>query len=520
MSTASTPAWVAEWRGAVAEPMTPTTGAAVASSRFRAWGALLLAPVLLLVVARQFFALTDPDYWWHVRTGQYIYETGAVPHADFYSFTAAGQPWIAHEWLTEFLFYVVQQHAGYLGNVLLFGLVSAGTILAVYAACRLRGVSEPGSTFLVLVSFAMAMGSVNVRPQTLTMLLLATTALVLTAYRQGRRRLVWLLPPLLALWVNLHGGYLIGLGLIWLTCGGEIITGICRRPTVPLRPLLLASGLSTLVVLVNPNGPDALRYSLAYAAGGDNGWLGYITEWQRPSATDPATMAFVAAVLLAVGLAAARRLPGPVEALWLLVFGALGFQAVRHLALFAVIAPPILGAGLRLWLPPFHRPFATWRHPARLSLTWALVVLGCSLLLLLRMSAAGARAQTGWEPGADGYPAGAVSYLRGHPAAGARVFGDYAWGGYLIYSLYPEHAVFIDGRIDVYGSRIGQRYAAVADAAPGWRQVLDDEGVDVVVAKRGSQLARALADDPAWRESYVGDVEQVFQRAAAEPAAA
>jgi len=520
MRSASTLARAADWRGVVGQPMVGATGAVVSSSRSHPWAALLLGPALLLVFARQIFALTDPDYWWHVRTGQYIYETGAIPHADFYSFTAAGQPWIAHEWLAELLFYVVQHHAGYLGDVLLFGLVSAGTMLAVYAACRLRGVSEPGSTFLVLASFAMAMSSVNVRPQTLTLLLLATTALVLSAYRLGRRRLAWLLPPLLVLWVNLHGGYLIGLGLIWLTCGGEIIAKIGRRPTVPIRPLLLVGGLSTLAVLVNPNGSDALRYSLEYAAGGDNGWLGYIAEWQRPSATEPATMVFVAAVLLAVGLAAARRLPGPVEALWLLVFGALGFQAVRHLALYAVIAPPVLGAGLRPWLPPLRRPFATWRHPARLSSTWALAVLGCSLLLFLRMSAAGAHAQTGWEPGADGYPAGAVAYLRGHPAEGARVFGDYAWGGYLIYSLYPERAVFIDGRIDVYGSRIGQRYAAVADVAPGWRQILDDEGVDIVVAKRGSRLTRALADDPAWRESYVGDVDQVFQRAAPDPAAA
>src|SRR5581483_9952317 len=108
MRSASTLARAADWRGVVGQPMVGATGAVVSSSRSHPWAALLLGPALLLVFARQIFALTDPDYWWHVRTGQYIYETGAIPHADFYSFTAAGQPWIAHEWLAELLFYVVQ----------------------------------------------------------------------------------------------------------------------------------------------------------------------------------------------------------------------------------------------------------------------------------------------------------------------------------------------------------------------------------------------------------------------------
>jgi hypothetical protein len=104
---------------------------------------LLLAPMLLFIFASYCLLATvvqtGPDYWLHVRTGQYIAESGAVPRADLYSYTIAGQPWVAHEWLTELLLYFVQQRFGYVGNVLLFGLIGTLTALAVYATCRLLG---------------------------------------------------------------------------------------------------------------------------------------------------------------------------------------------------------------------------------------------------------------------------------------------------------------------------------------------------------------------------------------------
>src|SRR4051794_21215200 len=88
----------------------------LSSSRVQA-GLLILAPMLLLLFARYFVSPTDPDYWWHVRTGQYIVETGTLPRADIYSYTVPGRPWVTHEWLTEILLYVVQQRLGYVGNV-------------------------------------------------------------------------------------------------------------------------------------------------------------------------------------------------------------------------------------------------------------------------------------------------------------------------------------------------------------------------------------------------------------------
>ncbi|MBI4491277.1 MAG: hypothetical protein HY690_00585 [Chloroflexi bacterium] len=472
--------------------------------------ALLVAPLLFLIFFGHFFANTDPDYWWHVRTGQYIYETGTVPRADIYSYTIVGQPWVAHEWLAELLFYLVQRNLGYVGNVALFGLLAALTWLAVYATCRRRGVGEVGALVLTLWSFGLAMGSANVRPQALTTLLLALSALLLTRYKQGHSRALWLFPPMFALWVNLHGGYVIGLALLGLAILGEGLTLAGRQPAAPLRPLLLTAALSIVTTLLNPHGLEALLYPLSYVGTG-NGFLRNIAEWQPPDFRDPSLLPLAASLLLAMTLGLGRRPLGFTETAWALGFSLLALQAARHAALYAVVVLPLLGARLATEVPAFRRSLASWRRPGLVTLIWPLVVAGACLSIAARAAGDGAGPQLGREPGAATYPSGAVAYLRTHDPGG-NLFNEYGWGGYLVYHLYPQRRVFVDGRTDAYGKEFLNRYGALVQLAPGWRQVLDRYDVRLVLVKKESSLAVALQDDPAWEEVHAGQVERLFAR--------
>jgi hypothetical protein len=119
--------------------------------------------------------------------------------------------------------------------------------------------------------------------------------------------------------------------------------------------------------------------------------------------------------------------------------------------------------------------------------------------------------QFGREPGAATYPAGAVEYLRSYNLRG-NLFNAYDWGGYLIYRLYPERPVFIDGRADVYRDGHVKRYMEVALLRPGWRRVLDEHDVQLVLMQKQSPLAVALADDAEWQQLYEGQVERLFVR--------
>jgi len=186
----------------------------------------------------------------------------------------------------------------------------------------------------------------------------------------------------------------------------------------------------------------------------------------------------------------------------------MALQSVRHVALYGVVATPLLAARLQETFPLLRGTLATWHRPKLLVVIWPLVA-----ILLLRLAFVGGgweHAQVGREPNATTYPSGAVEHLRTHDLPG-NLFASYHWGGYLIYELYPERSVFIDGRTDVYAELVG-RYYEVVTLRRTWREVLDQYEVRLVLIEKEGPLAVVLADDPSWQLAFAGDVEQLFVR--------
>jgi hypothetical protein len=451
---------------------------------------------------------TDNDAWWHLRTGQLIAETGVVPQADPFSHTRFGQPWVAHEWLSALIMYLVQRQIGYVGVAMLFGVISAAAWLVVYATMRQRGVGEVLALILVLWGVQLDMPDMGVKPRQLTLLLAAIFVWLLTRYRGGARRALWPLPALMAVWVNLHAGYLIGLVLLGLTIVGEGLARALRRPAAPLRPLLVVAGLSAVATLLGPHGLDVLFYPFTYTRPG-NAALQYIQEWQSPNFRRPDNLLFAASLLLAALLGVRRRPLGPTDALSFLCLALMALVSVRHISLYAVVVMPLVGARIQAELPALGRPLATWRSRRLLLVSWLLVALA-GVQLVGTMQQRGFL-QIGREPAAASYPAGGANYLREHSVAG-RLYNDYAWGGYLIYTLAPRDRVFIDGRTDLYDGRVIDDYIRIGELRPGWRALLGRYDVGTVLVRKDSSLASALGGDPPWQEVYAGPIERIFVR--------
>jgi hypothetical protein len=490
---------------------------------------LATAPILALIGWSFFFAQTDPDYWWHARTGQYILETGRLPQTDIYSFAAANTRWIAHEWLTEVILYATGHWLGYAANAALFGALGIAIALIVRATCRRRGCGAGEATLLMLWGFAMLLPLANVRPQMITVLALALCAFILTLYRQGNRRALLGLPPLFALWVNLHGGYVIGLvllgltllgeGLEWWTAGG----GSARQALRAMRPLFLVSVLAGLATALTPHGLEAIRYPLSYFTT-NNASLRYVAEWQSPDFHQAMFLPFAAALVLALLLGIWQRPLGPTEALWVCCFAYLGLQSSRHIPLFAVVAVPLLGSRLHATLATWRWPraLARWREPGRrMLLAFGVILPLIAILTPLTTPSLRQQLQLGSAPNAQGYPHGAVDYLLAHAADAAlqgHLFNEYRWAGYLIYRLYPARQVFISAQgTDPYGDQLFAAYRRASRLEPGWRTALDDWQIDLVLVDKDGPLATALRDDPGWRELYAGDVERLFARRAGAP---
>ncbi|MGA2285973.1 MAG: hypothetical protein ABSG55_06865 [Dehalococcoidia bacterium] len=445
----------------------------------------------------------DPDFWWHLRTGKLILESG-IPRHDPFSWTAAGKAWVTHEWLSEVIIYAVESTFGYLGNVLLFGTVVSGAMLVAYALGRRLGAGTKPLVLLMFPAVLVMVRFVAVRPQEFTWLLFAVFVYVLQRREEGDAMPLWVLPPLMALWVNLHLGFVYGLMAVAVWTLVQVARWL-RSRGVGLRTPLLVAGGCLLATLFNPNGPAILIYPLHYLQGGSERSL--ILEWQRPDLTSvvniPITLTLV---LLAVSLPWQRR--RPFLAILSLAAVALGVQAARNLPFAVLLLLPVAGSAAADHWRAASRAWdsgMTFRTLPGVALTGGLAV------CLLAIAPSFGASLSGFRPSNDGYPSGGVSFIESN-YSGARLFNDYGWGGYVIDRLYPNTPVFIDGREEFYGSKIFGDYIHVLRVDDGWDDLLSQYGVEVALIERDSKLAKAMRDAGDWQEEFSGPVESVFIR--------
>jgi hypothetical protein len=253
--------------------------------------------------------LTDPDVWWHLRTGQLTLQNHSVFHTDPYSFTRFGQPWINHEWLSDVLLFGIYRLAGFGGLIVAFAAVVAAALFLVF----LRSPGRPYIAAIMTLWGALASASTwGVRPQMFS-LLLASVFLLLLDASERRPRLLWWTAPLMLLWVNLHAGFPIGLAFIALFLIGEgLEAATSPEPRQKLlsrfRQLAAAFVLCGALVAVNPNGVRLYWYP--FQTLGSESMHRFIQEWFSPDFHDLTYLPLLLMLLaLIAGLAASRRCP-------------------------------------------------------------------------------------------------------------------------------------------------------------------------------------------------------------------
>jgi hypothetical protein len=469
-------------------------------------GAALAAIVFQIDNSR----LPDPDIWWHLRNAEYLLKTHHFIRADMYSYTVTGASWINHEWLAEIPYYLAWRAWGLRGLFLVMIVLLETVMLGTYALGRL--VSGNAKSAFVASWLAVLMATVSFGPRTLLfgwICLLALLA-VLWSFKNKRRDLLWLLPPLFLLWVNLHGSWLIGMAVLWIF----ILTGLVEfsgpalesvRWTRPeLRRLLIVAGTSLLVVFLNPYGHRLVLYPFDLALGQKLN-VANIQEWASPDFHVLRGKILLGSIFLTLTMVLVRRQRLRLE--WFLLF-LLGIYASvtygRFLFLAAIIFTPILASSLDMI--PSHanenekdKPFLNgvliaaaiafmiWRFPAEHDLSVQVEAL---------------------------YPTRAVSFVKQRSdQEPGRVFNLYVWGGYFILNC-RDVPVFIDPRVDIFEHRgVFRDYLDVINLN-GSLEVLDKYGVRYVVLDSHSAQAYFLDHVPQWHATYRDDVAIVFERSA------
>jgi len=462
-------------------------------------GLLTVKRTFLAVLFLGLFALaarnvTDPDIWWHLKTGQYIAEHKSIPRTDPFSFTRAGQPWVAHEGLTELLLYELERITRFGGLIVVFAAVLCAAFFLLYLRCG----PDPYVSGVVTLLAAWAIMPVwGVRPQVISLLLTSLWLLILDRSERNPKLLWWTL-PLTLLWVNLHAGFAVGLVLSALFLAGELVErvrGYSRRSAPHLRTAALILLLDLLIVPLNPNGLRMFSYpieTLQSAA-----MQSYIVEWASPNFHHAEYWPLLLIVLGTFAtLSWSRRELRPRELLLLVVSLYAGLCAIRMMPLFVLIAVPLVCQRLRDWPTSRSQPLRPPSAPA--------LLLNGAIILAIAVFAGVHTAQViQRQPQAEmeRFPARAVSFLQTHPPSGP-IFNHYDWGGYLIWKLYPATRVFIDGRADLYGQQLLDQFADTIQFKGAWQQTLEQWRIDTVLVSADSALATGLRSAPGWTVSY------------------
>lgn len=478
--------------------------------------------ILLLALSLQ-NRVTDPDLWWHLRTGQWILEEGRIPYTDPFSFTMQGRPWIAHSWLAELAMYLLYRYVGAFSLPLLRSLLQVATLGLLLKMLWERWPRLWGNLALILLCMLASTKFWLARPNSASLALFVVVLYLWYLYKWHGCNRLWLLPPLMALWANLHGGYIQGLLLLGVLFIGEALAGRLWPDPVPMeRRRWLRFGLYALLcipaVMLNPYGPRLLLYPFGYYLGPTSVFTRYIGEWLSTDFQEPSSMLFAILLFALTAAIAWRRVGlGPAETSAVLLFSGMAFSSVRvgglAVPLLTWSIAGVLGQGTVSRLgAPVRR--GAWPRPSK-ALRWGWYG-GTAFMSLLLLAVIGVDFVTWGRKGGfveeKDYPREAVTAIAELPSS-ARIFNTYNWGGYLIWRLYPQHPVFIDGRVDLFAADLLDDYLQVHRVEPTWSQVLADYEVSVVICERRSPLAAVLMESAAWKPTYQDDIAMVFQRA-------
>lgn len=484
-----------------------------------------LLPGLSLVLLAGIFALRkldDFDTWWHLAAGRWIVRNGAVPATDTLSHTVRDHPWIDLQWGFDAGIYALH---GLGGPGLLVLAAAAGFALTIALVFRLvrPQLGAAGGAFLLFPVVLAAQDRFEVRPELLSFPLLAAVLMVLDSGRSRDGRGMWLLVPLMVIWVNVHALFVVGVFAILCAMAGSM--------AAPSRRFLLPAGASVVAVLANPYGLKGALFPLKLLSriDGSDPVFQTIAEFRSPFAADANGISIVAykvlfvagALLVVASLFVGRKRRIDFGALVFFAgLAALSCAARRNIALFAVGGAPFLAqsAGALLDALP-----ATLREGLRRRAPTAAAALVVASTLLAVSIVSGRFYRWDQRPREFGlgvidgtFPVRAVAAAR-EAALPPKLYNDVAAGGYLAWDDPIGDGVFIDGRLEVYDNAFFSDYVQSMYDPARFEAMADRYGIQTVFLfhrwENRRLLVGRLAQSGVWSLVYADEVAAVFVRA-------
>jgi len=444
--------------------------------------------------------LQDSDTFWQIKVGQWIMDHRALPHADLYSFTKFGAPWISTSWLSQVLY--AEAHSwGWIGPVVLASLAIAATV-AIFVYLLSENLEAAHGVLLAMLALLLSLHHLLARPHVLAMPVMVAWVggMLFAADRRGPPS--WLLLPLMALWANLHGGFVLGLALI----APVALVAVWEAAPERRVSLMLKWGVFAAAALAasccTPYGWNTLLGARKILDLGE--LLSIISEW-RPADFSSFGI-FEASVLGLVGLAFYRGLVlSPPRIILLLGLIYMALTHVRSIEAFAFLVPLVLAKPIanQLRSNATHRSAEFW-SPPYLTTFAAIAIAGAAWASTASYATHHKFAFVNSQA-----PAAAVELLKQRQAK--RIFNSYEFGGYLIAMGVPA---FIDGRAELYGEKFVVDFfdAVEAHKVAQLLRMLDDYKIDATLLVPASPAAQVLDHVEGWKRLYADDTAVIHVR--------
>ena len=486
----------------------------LAARRFK-----LLLGLFLAILAGALFAyrhdglLSDPDSWWHIKSGSDILSSGHFPVTDPYSHSFFGKPWIAKEWLAQIILFLAYAAGGWNGVTLLAAAAIAAAFFAIYF--NLAAALRPQLAAIVsVIAISLSSTTFVARPHILTLAIAVVWTAGLFRAADARKPPHFGYLALLVLWANLHGSFTLGVAI-----AGFAMLHVLEQ--VRLQDMRLMAKwaafavLCPLVTLLHPYTYQPFVISLEMARG--NEALQFIGEWQPFNATDNAILeagllaALMALLMLRLRLTWSKAAFAIFALHMFLVHARFGY-------VFFLLVPIAVAEEIARQYPALSA--AEWKTQSRdriEAFVGRRFVPAASMLVAAAAIAAGTFAVLlPVTPPQKMAPVAAIAYVKSHGISG-NVLNAYNFGGALIF-----HGIktFIDGRaeqifLDGFITDMMRTVAPGGEALFG--QQLHDYQIQWTILEPGDPRIAMLDGMPAWQRAYADEFAIVHIRKNPEP---
>ena len=477
---------------------------------------LFLAVFLLISLHSGKNLLNDGDTGYHIRAGEDIVRTLAIPRYDMFSYLSPPLPWTAHEWLSEVIMALVHKGFGLTGVVIFFGFFISLTFYLLFKMIHSDDKNLLVSVFVVILAAAASRMHWLARPHIFSMVLLLVWYHILDLYQYKEKNLLYLLPIIMIVWVNLHGGFMGGFLVLGAYLLGNMVDSLRQKEEKgksreKIRAFAVTALACVAATLVNPYGYHILLFPFQLTS--SKVIMDTISEFLSPNFHESYVKAFEGYLLLLLAtLGMSRFKLNLIEVILITLFLYMSLYSARYIPLFAIITAPILSRQLNLCLESSESKISKFIKTrssnisaidsASAGFTWPVATI-ILVIVLLRMDTILFK----FNP--ETKPMAAIEFIKKEKISG-NMFNNDEFGDCLIYSAYPMYRVWIDGRIDMYGASQLKEYNKVTSVRQGWETVLDKYRVSWIIFNANSVLSRHLLIHKDWKLIYADKVTNIF----------